>query len=389
MKLGFYSHITVKKNNNRYFIPSHIGIYISHLVSDISISKLFLFAHRADKDEYLNCDFEITNSKIDILLLGNKKNAPYRMFFGWIEFLKFRNRFLQIDKFIVRVPTPLFTAFRFFVNKSKLIFLIVANEAEGANNLTINKFRDFILKLFLLLSDFLLLKFSRGITLLPNSKILLDKFKGVSKSVFLVSTTTVSKEDIIKKNIIVNNKKIKILFVGRIDPNKGLDILIDSIEVLKNKKYNFSLSIIGWEDNHSKYTSFLKEKIQNKNLDDVVSFKGKKNLGPDLYKYYRDSDIFIMPSFNESFPRTIWESMASGCVVIASKVGAIPLTLSHEENCLLVDKKNSVQLTNSIELLINKPQLRSHLSKNAYKIVNNYTIENQSKILINLIKNKI
>lgn len=388
MKLGFYSHITIKNNNNRYFIPSHLGIYISHLASDISISKLFLFAHNADKNDYLNCDFEITNPKIDILLLGNKKNAPYRMIFGWIEFLKFRNLFLQMDKFIVRVPTPLFTTFRFLINKSKLIFLIVANEAEGADNLTVNKFRDFILKLFLLLSDFLLIKFSKGITLLPNSKILLDKFKGVSKSVFLVSTTTVSKDDIIKKNICINNK-IKILFVGRIDPNKGLDVLIDSIELLKNKKYNFSLSIIGWEDNHNKYTISLKEKIKNKNLDDHVFFHGKKSLGPDLYKYYRDSDIFVMPSFNESFPRTIWESMASGCVVIASKVGAIPLTLSHEENCLLVDKKNSIQLTKSIELLINKPELRSHLSKNAYKIVNNYTIENQSKILINIIKNKI
>ena len=65
----------------------------------------------------------------------------------------------------------------------------------------------------------------------------------------------------------------------------------------------------------------------------------KKKMGHELLSFYRKADIFIMPSLHESFPRTIWEAMASGCVVLTTNVGSIPLLLSHKKNCIMVEKK--------------------------------------------------
>ena len=99
--------------------------------------------------------------------------------------------------------------------------------------------------------------------------------------------------------------------------------------------------------------------------------------------------IFVIPSYNESFPKTIWEAFANSIPVIASKVGSISDFTSHGKNVYLIEPRDIYNLKEAIVSLINDSDMRKKLIYNGRKLVKNITLEKQSEILIRNIKNQL
>ena len=75
------------------------------------------------------------------------------------------------------------------------------------------------------------------------------------------------------------------------------------------------------------------------------------------------SDVYLLPSYHEGFPRTIWGAMSNGLPVISSSVGSIPDILTHKENVFLIEPKNINSLYEAILEVVNNAKLRKKLLK--------------------------
>jgi glycosyltransferase involved in cell wall biosynthesis len=121
----------------------------------------------------------------------------------------------------------------------------------------------------------------------------------------------------IKKELGFDDGKKNILFVGRLEPLKGILLLIKVIKEINNP--NIILIIVG--------DGPLKNKIQKYSF---VKYLGKIP-NEELYKYYNTVDLFVLPSLYENSPMTILEAKACGCKILASDVGDNKYNLSEKE----------------------------------------------------------
>jgi glycosyltransferase involved in cell wall biosynthesis len=139
-----------------------------------------------------------------------------------------------------------------------------------------------------------------------------------------------------------------ILFVGRLDSIKGLDILIKSFKIVRQRHDNISLLIVGKDVN---MLPKLEKLVIDLELDDVI-FTGLLSK-EDLLKAYICADVFALPSSYEAFGLTLLEAMAQGVPVVATNVGGMPYVLEYGRDGILVPYGNTNQLAEKILFLLN------------------------------------
>ena len=127
-----------------------------------------------------------------------------------------------------------------------------------------------------------------------------------------------------------NDKKVNILSVGRVAPNKGFAELIDAF-ALYNNYFNKESRLIIVGDRHprlSAYICYLDDKIRSINLEDSVLFTGKVN-DEQLKSYYLVSRVFALTSYHEGFCLPLVEAMSMKIPVIAYGSAAVPDTVGN------------------------------------------------------------
>jgi len=118
-----------------------------------------------------------------------------------------------------------------------------------------------------------------------------------------------------RKRLLLNDQVPLVLFLGRINFKKGLDVLVLAFSLVIQKHPNARLAFVG-PDNEG-YGSKVKRWCEEKGIEDKVLFVD--HLGPEEVKQaYVDADVFVLPSYTENFGLTVVESMACGCPVIIS-----------------------------------------------------------------------
>lgn len=106
-----------------------------------------------------------------------------------------------------------------------------------------------------------------------------------------------------------------VLFLGRINFKKGLDLLIPAFSQVIKAEPRARLAIVG-PDNEG-YGQKVRSWCREQGIEDKVSFVD--HLGPDEVKQaYVDADVFVLPSYTENFGMTVVEAMASACPVVIS-----------------------------------------------------------------------
>ncbi len=181
-----------------------------------------------------------------------------------------------------------------------------------------------------------------------------------------------------------------ILFVGRIEPLKGLDTLIRAMLCLKlnHPDHPVHLAIIGGEPDASPQQmsaemARLQKLCDELALDQTVIFLGKR--GQDtLQYYYSAAEVLVMPSHYESFGMVALEAMACGTPVIASEVGGLGFLVQNGETGYTIPNGDPAVLCDKLSTLLNDANLREAMGKRAAEYAQSYTWDKIAAQIVNV-----
>jgi glycosyltransferase involved in cell wall biosynthesis len=161
---------------------------------------------------------------------------------------------------------------------------------------------------------------------------------------------------------------ISILFIGRIAEKKGLVYLLDAVPDVVREYPNIKILVCG--DGPERVS--CEKKCTDLQIGKYVVFEGRISEQKKI-DYLREADILVIPSIvaadgdTEGVPVVLLEGLAAGKTIIASRVGGIPDIIRNDFNGVLVNERNSEQISNSIIRLIKDPESRNRLSRNAFQ----------------------
>lgn len=177
------------------------------------------------------------------------------------------------------------------------------------------------------------------------------------------------------KNKHLGTNEVQLLFISRLMPQKGIDILIKACNVLNTKGItNYKLTIVG--EGHLKGLMF--SLIDKFNLKEKINFLGWKDL-EELPEIYRRADIFILPSVMEGMSSVVLQAMASGLPIVASRVKGFEEVVEENINGLFAEYNNPNQFAEAIEKLIKSPELREKMSKQSIEKSKQFSWKNIAK----------
>ncbi|MGB9883292.1 MAG: glycosyltransferase [Microgenomates group bacterium] len=196
-----------------------------------------------------------------------------------------------------------------------------------------------------------------------------------------------------KKNNYDNKLKLKnnsILTMSRLVPAKGIDRLIDALNIIKNK-IDFHLYIGGNIDEKNlnsleeiNYRKYLLSIINKYKLENKISFIGQLN-HKIVAAYYRKTDIFVNPARYEPFGLTTMEAMACGTVPLISHVAGSKEIIIDGLNGFIINSHDRKLLGNQILKLLSDKKLLKKISENAaFTIKEHYSWEKISEKVIKL-----
>ncbi|MES2691190.1 MAG: glycosyltransferase family 4 protein [Bacteroidota bacterium] len=387
MKIGFHYHSNYIKADNRIVVPGYIGVFIDSLASQVEV--LYLFLEQQTDPNSKEEDYVLQQNNIELVSLGNRSTFYNRLLHPSHKVAIVKQFAQKMDFMLLRAPTPLAPYIFFALHKTTPVYtLLVGSYVKGLRGLQQPFIRKIGIILFTLYYQVLHNRMIAKSKIFVNSGELLEEYKGKAKQISLIKTTTLSEESFFERADTCTGKKINILYTGRINFQKGLRELIEAVSTLKNE-YDLVINIVGWEEKGAfSYEDALKELAEKKGIGTKIIFHGKKQIGAELMKYYREADLYVIPSYHEGFPRTIWEALASSLPVIATRVGSIPYYLEHKKNAYLIEPKNVAAIAEALRAIIEDRELRQMLISNGFLVSKEVTLEKQTKKLIEIIQHE-
>jgi glycosyltransferase involved in cell wall biosynthesis len=382
MILGYHYHVPVLKKNDQIFVPSYIGVFLNALADQVSELRLFL--HEEPDTNAGGYDFLILHPKIKFCSMGKKSPAWDRLLFP-SKFAKEINQDVaSCDILLLRAPSPLVPfMFNYFQKKTNVTILLVGDYATGIKHLVQPWYRLIPIAILLKRNDHQLRRILPKAMVYANSIALKEKYTYLNANIELMTTSSLTLGDFYIRENTCLEKEVKLLYTGRLDLAKGLKELIEAASILNKNGRNISVHFVAWEDNLQKPVEKLLQSFAQENgMDGRVYFHGKKSVGEELNAMYRMADIYVIPSYHEGFPRTIWEAMANSLPVISTPVGGIPHLLTHGKELLFAEVANSTDLSQKIEEMISEPDQRMKLIQNARDRAKESALEVQVEKLI-------
>ncbi len=187
------------------------------------------------------------------------------------------------------------------------------------------------------------------------------QFKNKSKTVFNI----VDKDEIKEKSELtsdiepefLNDKRIKIVTVGRFVEQKGFDIAVKSCKILANKGKDISWYAIGYgkeEDN-------IRRLIKENKIADRFFILGKKN---NPYPYMKNADIYVQPSRHEGYAITIEEAKALQCLIVCQNFAGASQQIKNGETGIIAPSATPDDISEAILKLLDNKELYEKISNN-------------------------
>jgi len=325
---------------------------------------------------------EFYQYNIDESVLRGKSASFYSKLFSYVRFYLvsfFRAVFIKYDFIYVHYIShsflPILLA-RLFRNQTVIINVHggdVTQHAEVSNFYF--KFKKFIAKAAIHHADLVIVPSYAYVDIVVNSygcnreKVIISASGGINSNVFYSR----------KKSI--DSSLLKLGYVGRFEPVKGVSLLIDTAKLLKAKNVNFSLELVGDGSLKAK----LLADIRREHLSTYVTLYEQCSQNT-LAQFYSNFDVLIFPSLSESLGLVGLEAMSCGCLVIASDIDGIKSYLTHGVNGLLFKKSDVNDLLDKIIEFTALPQTDlNQYTANAIATAKIYERKNQTKLLVDLI----
>jgi glycosyltransferase involved in cell wall biosynthesis len=167
------------------------------------------------------------------------------------------------------------------------------------------------------------------------------------------------------------NKRINFLFMGAVGNRKGIFDLLEVILLHKQELSGKMKLIIGGNGEIKRLNEF----IAVNQLSEIVTYEGWVS-GELKNKLFNETDVYILPSYNEGLPISILEAMTYGLPVISTNVGGIPEIITNGINGCLISPGDIEGIYSSLMLFIDTPALCEEYGINTLEIVKPYYAKN-------------
>ncbi|MBQ4603619.1 MAG: glycosyltransferase family 4 protein [Clostridia bacterium] len=204
---------------------------------------------------------------------------------------------------------------------------------------------------------------SRGVKTMREASAVFFLSEAYRKQVFDKYVPEKYRDEILKKTYIIPNgidnhwlentaqpreinaesKELKLIYAGRIDKNKNIPSTQKAMEILRNEGYKTSLTVVGKIQDKAEFDRIMQDKFTS-----YIPNQKKE----ELLKTYRDHDIFVMPSFTESFGLVYAEAMSQGLPVIYSAGQGFDGQFENGEVGRSVDSHNPASIAEEIKNVI-------------------------------------
>ncbi len=160
-----------------------------------------------------------------------------------------------------------------------------------------------------------------------------------------------------------------ILWVGRLEKLKGVDILLSAAAQLHRRDY--TILLVGGDERAGRLRAELEAQAAYEGIAANVRFTGAV-AHADLPTYYSAADVCVQPSYYESFGLVAVEAMACGTPVVASRVGGLASTVTDGVNGYLIPWRCPEPFAEKLEVLLGNPELRANFSRSARRSVERF-----------------
>jgi len=160
-----------------------------------------------------------------------------------------------------------------------------------------------------------------------------------------------------------------ILAVGRLTYEKGFDLLIDAVSLIKFKCNGWNIKIIGSGENESE----LKKKIQFQGLGDIIKIYPATDA---IMQEYLEASIFVLSSRYEGFGLVLIEAQSCGLPIVSFNCPGPAEIIHHNEDGLLIKKRDINKFSEALLELMRNSEKRIQFGKKALQNVAKYKPEN-------------
>ena len=156
------------------------------------------------------------------------------------------------------------------------------------------------------------------------------------------------------------------LAVGRLDPVKGFETLIDAVALLQERGIDLECRLVG----SGPLDPQLRRRAEARGVASRIEFSGAQTQ-ERIRSWMSTATLFVLPSQvaadgnRDGIPVALMEAMASGCPVVSTRVSGIPELIQDDEDGLLVEQRDPVTLADAIERLLESSALRERLATRA------------------------
>lgn len=206
------------------------------------------------------------------------------------------------------------------------------------------------------------------------------------KIVTISNTLNISQFDIIKRENF-NKDKISLLYVGGINYHRGLQYVLDTVKLLKNRNINTVFNIVG----EGRYLNILKQKANDLNLEDSIVFHGYRK-ADSISDLYETTDIAIIPHIksghtDNTIPHKIFQYMYANIPILVSNCNPL-VRIVKETNCgMYYTYDNSEELAEIIENFYRNPALlQNYVGGGRQSVIDKYNWNIEKENLLNLYK---
>lgn len=159
-------------------------------------------------------------------------------------------------------------------------------------------------------------------------------------------------------------RPVRLVFIGRLEPDKGVPELIEAAALLRIRGVTLRLSLIGGGPLHAQLAQRAEAEPEL-----GLYVRGVVSDREQLMQAVESADVLVLPTHHEGFPRVLHEAMIKSTAIVTTMVGGIPALMRDGENCLAIPVGDPAAIANAIERLAENPSLRQRLTAAAMETV--------------------
>lgn len=378
LRLGLHYHIPVMQKDDVIYTIGHYGKFLDNLAAHCE--SLVCFFHSPQKRGTAIFDYPLGSKNIEWVDIGPHVPVFERVLFAKTYTRPLKKNIASLDAMLIRGPTPLLPAFARASKKLPIAFLIGGDYTKGLNGVKQPLWRKACIAAWANWNKYQLVQLCKDNLVLVNSPDLFNEFQTKTDHLVQIRTTTLNADDFYNRMDTCQTEPYQLLYSGRITASKGVYDIITAVKQIISSGIQVNLNLVGLVDAGESIDDFLGY-ARSLQIDNYVKYHGYKTTGPQLFEYYRKSDIYIIASKeHEGFPRSIWEAMAHNLPVVATNVGGIPGLVGCAVEIIAPNAPNEIK--DAVIRLIKDPRLRQHHILEGYNLVKGSTLEESGKTII-------